>query len=836
MVDFRKLRESKSQPASIDPLEIFRRLPKPEGINDLYTSQAEVLRSWFDARGNKDTIIKLHTGGGKTLVGLLIAQSTMNETKLPVIYLVPNKQLEEQTLQKAQLYGINATRLMGKDIPDSFLSGTSVLITNYKKMFNGKSRFGLLGNRNIVQAGAIILDDAHASFEIIRESFTIRISKKSDPAQYDELTNMFRGDFDELDKLGTFEDIVRGHENLVLEVPYWAINVRSQQIRDFFRDIDAANSHMFSWPFIRDSIDQCHFLITKDSVAITPLFPMVDMIPTFSTCPRRIYMSATIGDDSAIIRTFDIDKSAALAPLRSESLAGVSERMILAPESTKIDFSEIGSTVKQLANWVSQELGRGSVALVPSRYASQAWEPYGVVAETPELVEASIEELTSRRSNGPFIFANRYDGMDLPGDACRLLIVDGLPSATSEYEQYRANSLIGAGEYNSSLAQRVEQAIGRGARGASDYCVVILTGKKIIPWIGQTKNLDFLTTSTRTQIDMGLGISSTISSLGELKETIYKCISRDHDWVQYHAETLAENVTGEQLTVSNIELAACERKAFKLLRDGYPEKAVLKITKFREKNPGIDRQMLGWIYQMEARITHLWGKKDEARNLQQHAYAQNSHMLRPKVRPAYTPIVVPGYQADTIVKNINSYKFHRAIVSRFNEITNRLVPESSASQFEEALKELGKILGFESERPEQVGGPDVLWLTGANHGFVFEAKSRKKDNTPLTKEQNGQLLNSMEWAQKNYPGFVFTGVSIHPNAYCTSQTTPGSNMALTLAGLNSLLVDTLQLLVDLSDSLLEGDELKIFCESKLEKSKLRPDAIISYMNTFEVVE
>ena len=35
MVDFKKLRESKTQPVVIDPTEIFRRLPKPFGINDL---------------------------------------------------------------------------------------------------------------------------------------------------------------------------------------------------------------------------------------------------------------------------------------------------------------------------------------------------------------------------------------------------------------------------------------------------------------------------------------------------------------------------------------------------------------------------------------------------------------------------------------------------------------------------------------------------------------------------------------------------------------------------------------------------------------------------------
>ena len=36
MVDFNKLRSKKPKSRVIEPLEIFRRLPKPPGINDLY--------------------------------------------------------------------------------------------------------------------------------------------------------------------------------------------------------------------------------------------------------------------------------------------------------------------------------------------------------------------------------------------------------------------------------------------------------------------------------------------------------------------------------------------------------------------------------------------------------------------------------------------------------------------------------------------------------------------------------------------------------------------------------------------------------------------------------
>ncbi len=64
---FGKLRANKAKTVPIEPLEIFRRLPKPPGINDLYTCQAEVLKRLINRRKERDNVVKLHTGGGKTM-------------------------------------------------------------------------------------------------------------------------------------------------------------------------------------------------------------------------------------------------------------------------------------------------------------------------------------------------------------------------------------------------------------------------------------------------------------------------------------------------------------------------------------------------------------------------------------------------------------------------------------------------------------------------------------------------------------------------------------------------------------------------------------------------
>ena len=116
MVDFKKMAASQNPTLRIKPDEIFDRLPKPQSFDDLHSSQAEVLDAWFSNRNKKDTVIKLNTGGGKTLIGLLIALSSARELKRGALYLVDNKQLVHQVCEQARTLGIPASNIMEENL------------------------------------------------------------------------------------------------------------------------------------------------------------------------------------------------------------------------------------------------------------------------------------------------------------------------------------------------------------------------------------------------------------------------------------------------------------------------------------------------------------------------------------------------------------------------------------------------------------------------------------------------------------------------------------------------------------------------------------------------
>lgn len=70
-----KLSET-SKSAPIEPREIFMTLPQKDA-NYKYPRdvQTQVWKKWYEVRNEKNNVIKMNTGSGKTVVGQMILQS-----------------------------------------------------------------------------------------------------------------------------------------------------------------------------------------------------------------------------------------------------------------------------------------------------------------------------------------------------------------------------------------------------------------------------------------------------------------------------------------------------------------------------------------------------------------------------------------------------------------------------------------------------------------------------------------------------------------------------------------------------------------------------------------
>lgn len=108
MVDFTKQLNSTEIKTLTTPEEIYEQLDRASDKGPLRPAQKSILNKWYsNYYDQKDTIVKLHTGQGKTLIGLLMLQSHLNRTNESSLYLCPNKYLVDQTVQQAKEFGID---------------------------------------------------------------------------------------------------------------------------------------------------------------------------------------------------------------------------------------------------------------------------------------------------------------------------------------------------------------------------------------------------------------------------------------------------------------------------------------------------------------------------------------------------------------------------------------------------------------------------------------------------------------------------------------------------------------------------------------------------------
>ena len=330
-MDFGKL-SKKSSGKKVHPVEIYNDLDRKAEAGPLRKVQEQILNNWFDNfQQKRDVILKLHTGQGKTLIGLLILQSLLNQGKGPCVYVCPNLYLVKQTIEQAKKFGIQYCLMEDKEIPLDFLQSKKILICHIQKIFHGFSKFGL--NKNSVITGGIILDDSHACIESIKEAFTIKIPSKN--KLYKKLFELIKDDLSKQGQ-GTFAEIVLGEYGSFLPISYWDWIDKSEQITSILASGKDDDDIKFKWPLLKDSLENCQALVSGDLIEISPYIPTIAQFGTFHKSSHRILMSATTMNDSFFIKGLDISKEAIKNPLIIPDEKWSGEKMILIPSQMHV--------------------------------------------------------------------------------------------------------------------------------------------------------------------------------------------------------------------------------------------------------------------------------------------------------------------------------------------------------------------------------------------------------------------------------------------------------------------------------------------------------------------
>ena len=752
--DFSKLSSENSSDTVISPRDIFTVLPNKDPKYQYPRDvQGEVWAAWFDRRTEKDLVIRMNTGGGKTVVGLIILKSCLNEGKGPAVYVAPDPYLAKQVNQEAGSLGIETTEDKSSL---RFQSGKAILVTTIRTIVNGQSGFGV-GQEGIqIQIGSLIIDDAHACLETTESQFTLVFEGKA----HERFLELFNEDL-----IGQSEtlaaEIVDERRGRYMQVPYWAWIDRQSAVVKLITDIGRApkkgekddfgtknrEAVLFNFPLIQEALRLCRCVIGEGRVEISPRILPISVIPALANAERRMVMSATLSDDSVLVSHFDWDAKSLSNPITPQTANDIGDRMILIPQELNPTFTD--ENLKGLFSDFAKT--RNVVVIVPSNFRAQFWTDKAALTLKAENLEAGVKRLKEGHV-GLAVLVNKYDGIDLPKKACEVLVIDGLPDVRRGIDKLEEGILLGSDYILSQRIQRIEQGMGRGVRSNEDHCLVFLMGKTLTSFLYKPNAKSKFGSATRAQMTLSHKVSDDLfrgplTALGEVAQSFF---NRDKHWVAASKSALVH--LKYENNQPSLMLVQKQRDAFS---SAMRNDMALSIKLMNEGvNSTTDAKTKGWLMEQLAEYVHFVNPT-ESQVLLRSAVSINARVLRPRDGIDYKRLapstVKQGEKCAARLKT--EFPTGNDLIVAVNGIIDKLIflPETS-EHFEQAMAEIGWFLGFETQRPEKEfgRGPDVLWEVGEMTYFVIECKNGVTSDNPINKHDCNQLNGSVVWFKELY--------------------------------------------------------------------------------------
>ena len=763
MLDFQKIINENKVNNIINPREIFMSLPnkKYDYPRDV---QTEVWKQWMEKRNEKDVIIKMNTGSGKTIVGLIILTSCIREEKKPAVYVVPNKYLVKQVIKEAQSLGIPVTE-NSEDV--GFITGEKILITNIYKLVNGRTVFGKRSNGNNLKIGSILIDDVHACINDVESQYTIELNKDGDT--YSKIYKIFEEDLKK-QYPNRVTDINSGVPEVNILVPYWAWQRKSTDIYQIITEDQENTDVQMKLPLFRDYFHLCNCVVSSDKIEISPKSININEIDGFKRAERRIYMSATIVEIDSLISKCGI-KNYSENVIKPQYSDDMGERFIIFPQiiNKEITDDDIKIKLKKMSEQYNV------VVIVPSDIRRRYWEDVANLCVDKYNLEEAVESLKNGHI-GLVIMSNKYEGIDLPNKACEILVIDGIPNSKRKYDEIEQQIIGNSEKILNKKIQLIEQGMGRGVRSSGDYCAVVLMGQGLVSTLYADGYMEKMSNITKNQIKLSDQIAKQLTnkSVDEIFDSLEYCLKRDQDWVATSKSILSQIEYKDEIEESNIENTLT--KCFELAKcEQYNE--CIKILEELSNNQE-DKEIKGYL-KMQLAEYYNFVDSSKSQEILKSAYSLNNKVTRPISGITFQKNTNKiDKQVENIIKliNKNNDNFNNIIIKLNATSSNLVFVEGTSKLFEKAIKDIGEFIGVESERPEEETGigPDDLYWVGKEFAMVIECKNEVLKHNNICKHDCNQLNGSYEWFINKYEktGIQCIPVLIHPSNIYNRECSP----------------------------------------------------------------
>lgn len=471
-----------------DPVQLYRKLAETnDGPESLWFHQGTVLLDWHkNHMSHHDVAIELPTGAGKTLVGGLIGDYRRRVFRERVAYLCPTRQLARQTADKLSEYGIPNVLLIGrvktwnKADRARYTAANAMAVSVYSHVFNY--------NPALDDAQLLLLDDAHAAESAVAGPWSLEITRDSEESAYFDVLSALTDALDPLVlvrlRTETAESRYRNDVYLASPLGVAAQAAHLEQILTAAADAGKISDEgVYALEFLRGHLDQCQVYLSHRRLLIRPLIPPTLVHHAFDN-PARVYMSATLGAGGELERIFGRRTIKRIPIPEGWEKQGTGRRLFCFPQLTR----DLAAEPEKVDSWIAEviEDHRRAVVLTPDTRTANAFtdtclpEDYTVLKAND--VEDDLAVFTSE-PEAALVLNNRYDGIDLPDDNCRLVILAGLPARGDLQERFLHGSLGAVEVLQERIRARIMQGAGRATRNAKDYAAVLVLDDDLVSYV-----------------------------------------------------------------------------------------------------------------------------------------------------------------------------------------------------------------------------------------------------------------------------------------------------------------------------------------------------------------
>ncbi len=756
---FRRI--ARSGGVAANPRELFRDLPRDPGIPYLWEHQGRILERYEEHLDTPHVALELPTGTGKTLIGLLIAEWRRRSRGERALYLCPTRQLANQVGALAPLYGIRAEVCLQPDYDglEDWQEGRSVAISTYSSLFNYRPKFAI--------PQTLVLDDAHAADEYVASHWTVAVDRDEMPATYRKLATLLDPLLDRRIAGVMAEEAPSQAERSVVELvplPRWWPLVDA--VRDLLEEEVDGTDEFFAWDdHVRDGLPACNLLVSWKEIVLRPLVPATARQEGFRDASQRIYMSATLGAGGELERIFGVRDITRLPVPDEWQRHSTGRRLFLLPSASL--------NRKQVDQLVVDAVSRAGRALIlaPTKVAvaarRQQLQDIGIRTLGAGDIEESLNPFTSR-DQAALLLANRYDGIDLPGDKCRLLVLDGLPVAVNALERFLFQRLAATGLLGERMRTRLTQGVGRCSRGEGDWSTVLVASREAYDFCARSEVRQLLHPELQGELRFGLDESRNREA-GDFLDLMEIQFEQGEDWAEAD-EQIREFRDDARLVVDpaaeQLEAAVAREVDFVYAMWGGDFPRALEHAMAVADELGGDAAAsyrAWWLYQAGAAawLAHTQFQMEDMRQRARELFAGAAATGRGVSWFAELAYGELGEEAELEIDpdDLRAAERVHARLRRlgfngrgFRRAADRMradLAEDDSTRFEEGLMQLGRLLGFAADHPGGDNDPDSIWVASDRLAFVWEAKSGEKADGAIGARTAQQAAGHAAWTREH---------------------------------------------------------------------------------------